>query len=90
MGLIQREIERAGISTIGISFVRRFSEKVKPPRTLFVNSPYGCPMGTSIDAAHQRAVLSAMLKALDSIETPGDIIILPMKFTEPVFIKLEK
>ena len=74
MGLIQRAIEQIQISTIGISFVRRFSEKVKPPRTLFINSPFGRPMGSPHDVKHQRMLLAAMLKTLFEIKTPGEIV----------------
>ena len=77
MGLIQREIEGVGISTIGISVVRRFSEKIKPPRTIFLPWPFGHPLGEPFNVAQQRTVLEDAFDALYSIETPGTIIDLP-------------
>ena len=80
MGLIQREIERKGISTVGISIVRRFSEEIKPPRTVFLRWPYGHPLGEPFNVAQQRTVLIDALNALYSIKTPGEIIDLPYKW----------
>lgn len=80
MGLIQREIEAAGISTISISIVRSLSEKIKPPRTVFLPWPFGHPMGEPFNAAQQRTVLVAALDALYSISTPAQIVDLPYKW----------
>jgi D-proline reductase (dithiol) PrdB len=80
VGLIQREIERVGISTIGISTVRRFAEKIKPPRTVFLDWPFGHPLGEPFNVAQQKAVLSDALKALYSVKTPGEIVNLPFKW----------
>ncbi len=74
MGLIQREIERAGISTISISIVRSFSEKIRPPRTVFLDWPFGHPLGKPFNVAQQRSVLMASFRALYSIRTPGEIV----------------
>jgi hypothetical protein len=80
VGLIQREIEATGISTIGISIVRSFSEKIKPPRTVFLPFPFGHPMGEPFNVAQQRTVLIAAFDALYSISTPAEIIDLPYKW----------
>jgi D-proline reductase (dithiol) PrdB len=74
VGLIQREIESSGISTIGISIVRSFSEKIKPPRTVFLDWPFGHPLGKPFNVAQQRSVLMAAFNALYSIKTPGEIV----------------
>jgi D-proline reductase (dithiol) PrdB len=73
VGLIQREIEKAGIPTIGISIVREYSEKVRPPRTLFLKWPFGHPVGEPDNIPQQRAVLFEAFKALYEIDTPGEI-----------------
>lgn len=77
MGLIQRQIERAGIPTIGISIVRAFSEKVRPPRTVFLDWPFGHPLGEPFNPPQHEAVLKAALRALQEIQTPGQILDLP-------------
>jgi len=80
VGLIQREIERAGIPTIGISIVRDYAAKVKPPRTVFLRWPFGHPLGEPFHAAQQRVVLAEAFRALCSIERPGEIRDLPFRW----------
>lgn len=78
--MIQREIEKAGISTIGISILRKFSEKVKPSRTIYLRWPFGHPLGEPFNLAQQRVVLIEAFKALYSINKPGQIIDIPFKW----------
>ncbi|HEY5673115.1 MAG TPA: hypothetical protein VIR78_05380 [Malonomonas sp.] len=80
MGLIQREIERAGIPTIGISIVREYSEKVRPPRTLFLRWPFGHPLGEPHNRPQQRAVLLEAFRALYQIEQAGSIVDSPFRW----------
>ncbi len=80
MGLIQREIEREGIPTMGISIVRDYSVKVKPPRTVFLRWPFGHPLGDPFNKAQQRVVLAEAFRALCSIEQRGEIRDLPYRW----------
>ena len=80
MGLIQRAIEAEGIPTAGVSIVREFTERIRPPRSVFVNFPMGRPMGRAQDDKTQRAVLLAALDTLNTIKEPGSIIDLPLKW----------
>jgi hypothetical protein len=80
VGLIQREIEKTGIATIGISIVREFTEKVRPPRTVFLRWPFGHPLGEPGKIQQQRAVLLEAFRALYRIATPGEIIDLPFRW----------
>ncbi|MBI1911351.1 MAG: hypothetical protein HYS21_05065 [Deltaproteobacteria bacterium] len=80
MGLIQREIERHGISTIGVSIVRKFTEEVKPPRSVFVKWPLGHPLGEPFKVDQQKKVIESAFKALQKIDTPGTIIDLPFRW----------
>jgi hypothetical protein len=77
LGLIQREVEKAGIPTVGISIVRKISESVKPPRTVFLSWPFGHPLGEPFNISQQRTVLMDALRALSSMKVPGTIIDLP-------------
>jgi len=78
--LIQREIEKVGIATIGISIVREYSEKVKPPRTVYLRWPFGHPVGEPGNILQQRAVVLEALRALYQIKEPGTIIDLPFRW----------
>ena len=74
MGLIQRIIEQAGIPTVSISIVREYTEKVKPPRAVFLRWPFGHPLGEAGNVNQQAAVLGKTFEALFAIDTPGTIV----------------
>jgi D-proline reductase (dithiol) PrdB len=74
VGLIQREIEKTGIPTIGISLVRDYSEKIKPPRTVFLKWPFGHSLGEPYNVAQHRVVILSAFKALYTIKRPGEIV----------------
>ncbi len=80
VGLIQRKIEQSGIPTIGISLVREYTEKVKPPRTLFLDWPLGHPLGEPFNKKQHLAVLLKTFKKLYSISIPGTIYDLNFKW----------
>jgi hypothetical protein len=62
--VLARALEQAGISTTSISLVREHTEKVKPPRALFVPFPFGMALGRPGDPALQHRVLRAALDLL--------------------------
>jgi hypothetical protein len=66
--VLARVIEGHGIATTSISMVREHTEKVKPPRALWVPFPYGHALGRPGDAALQHRVLRA---ALDLLAEPA-------------------
>jgi len=68
VGVIQREIERAGVATVSISLVREFTEKVRPPRALWVPFPFGRPFGAPRNVKVQRQVL---VRALSLLAAPS-------------------
>jgi len=74
VGLIQRVIEAAGIPTVGISVNRPYTEKVKPPRSIFLKWPFGHPLGEPERIDQQTAVLNKAFEVLRTIESPGEII----------------
>ena len=74
MGLIQREVEKAGIPTISISILRKLTEEVKPPRAVFLKWPFGHPLGEPGNVAQQMTVLRDAFQALEEIKKPGTII----------------
>jgi D-proline reductase (dithiol) PrdB len=69
---VQRVLEAAGLSTVSLSLVRMYSEKVRPPRALFVPFPFGAPCGMPGDASQQTEVLRAALSLF--AETSGPIL----------------
>ncbi|MEJ2469742.1 MAG: hypothetical protein P8Y96_01310 [Desulfuromonadales bacterium] len=80
MGLVQRAIEKAGIPTVGITIVRDYTEKVRPPRSIFLKWPFGHPLGEPGHVRQQRAVILEAFRALYTISEPGTIIDLPFRW----------
>ena len=80
MGLVQREIEKAGIPTIGVSIVREYTEKVQPPRTVYVKWPFGHPLGEPGNVRQQRAVILEAFRVLYESAAPGEIVDLPFRW----------
>ena len=74
MGLIQRAIEAAGIPTVGISILKEVTQKVRPPRAIFLRYPLGHPLGEAFHATQQRTILSDALSALETVTQPGTIL----------------
>lgn len=64
MGLIQSVIERSGIPTVSLTVCKELTEKVRPPRALFVDRPFGYPLGAPEDAGLQTRILLAALALL--------------------------
>jgi len=89
VGLIQREIEKTGIPTIGVSIVRAYSEKVKPPRTVFLRWPFGHPFGEPFNVAQQRVVLAEALRALYTMQKPATILDLPYRWRRERYEKID-
>jgi D-proline reductase (dithiol) PrdB len=68
VGLIQSIIEKAGIPTASVTLLREITERVAPPRALFVDFPLGYPLGAPNDAALQtRIILSAFEMLAESV-----------------------
>jgi hypothetical protein len=68
--VLARALEAEGVATVTISMVREHTEKVKPPRALFVPFPFGHALGRPGDAALQHRVLAAALALLDEPAGP--------------------
>jgi len=68
--VLARIIEAAGIATVSLSLVREHTEKIKPPRALYVPFPFGLAVGHPKNAAEQRAVLDAAFAMLDAPAGP--------------------
>ncbi len=85
VGLVQREIEYQGISTVGISIVREISEKVKPPRTYFLKYPFGHAVGEPFNKNQQITIFKECLDVLESTQEPGVIIDSPYRWRRHQF-----
>ena len=70
MGGLAHYLESAGIATTQLSLVRIHSEKIRPPRALWVPFELGRPLGVPGDAEFQKRVLRACLSLFDAQSGP--------------------
>ena len=69
VGLVQSVIERAGIPTVSITLLREVTERVRPPRALFVDRPLGFPLGEPHNGPLQKAItMSALALVSEPVE----------------------
>ncbi len=70
MGLVQGELEGAGIATTGITLLPEITARIRPPRALAVPFPLGYPLGEPNDPAGQRRILRAALELTAREDVP--------------------
>ena len=63
-------MEEEGIPTVNISLIRPHTEKIRPPRSLWVPFELGRPLGVPNDAVFQKRVLLSLLKLLERADGP--------------------
>ncbi len=79
MGLIQRAIEASGIPTVSVSLLRDVTEKLRPPRAVFLRWPFGHPLGEPFARAQQMTVIHDALAMLYT-SSPGALVALPYRW----------
>jgi hypothetical protein len=82
VGLVQREIETAGFSTITVSNIPDLTAAASVPRIAAIEYPFGLTAGLPGDDTGQRAALRATLAALQEMSTPGSVCHLPFALPE--------
>lgn len=70
MSAVAHYIEDAGVPTTGISLVREQTERMRPPRALWVPFPLGRPFGAADDAVFQLRVLRSALALFERTDGP--------------------
>lgn len=70
MGVIARVLEAAGLATTSISLVREHTEKVRPPRALFVPYAFGYTLGQPGEPDLQGDILRRALGLLTQPQGP--------------------
>jgi len=71
--VLARVIEAAGISTVLVTMMPYWSDKVGVPRTLGVEFPFGHPLGHAGDRDEQLAVIREALRVLREAREPGTV-----------------
>jgi hypothetical protein len=69
--VLARTLEAAGLSTVLVTNMPFWSEKIGTSRTLAVEFPFGHLLGMPGDAAQQMRVIRAALQVLETADKPG-------------------
>lgn len=64
VSLVAAGLEEQGISTVVVQLLRMVTERVRPPRALFVPFRHGYPLDSPHNPEKQRAVITAALDLL--------------------------
>jgi hypothetical protein len=81
--VLARTLEATGLSTILVTPMPFWAEKIGVPRTLAVEFPFGHTLGQPHDAAQQRQVIHQALQVLETAQVPGTIVHSPETWPVP-------
>ena len=74
VGLIARQVEEAGISTLCLTSARDITRAAWPPRGAFLDFPLGHTAGRPNQPDLNRSIMIDALAALETIDEPGRIV----------------
>jgi D-proline reductase (dithiol) PrdB len=77
VGLLAREIEACGVTTVALANVRELAEEIRAPRMLSLHWPFGHALGEPEARDQQRAILHDMFSMAAAAPRPGLIVQLP-------------
>lgn len=83
MPVLARTLEAAGLSTIVVTNMPFWAEKIGVPRMLAVEFPFGHTLGQPHDLAQQMRVIHQALEVLETAKSPGTIIHSPETWPVP-------
>ena len=74
MPVLARTLETNGISTVLVTMMPLWAERIGTPRTLAVEFPFAHTLGMPGDREQQMRVIHQALEVLESAEEPGAIV----------------
>jgi hypothetical protein len=81
--VLARTLEEAGLSTVLVTVMPFWAEKVGAPRTLAVEFPFAQTLGRANDSEQQKRVILQALEVLETAEGPGSIVHSPEAWPQP-------
>jgi hypothetical protein len=78
--VLARTLESAELSTILVTTMPFWAEKIGVPRTLAVEFPFGHTLGQPHDRPQQMRVIHQALRVLETAKAPGTIVHSPEKW----------
>jgi D-proline reductase (dithiol) PrdB len=80
VGLLAREIEARGVTTVALALVKEVALAAHAPRFLYLHWPFGHALGEPGNVAQHRTVLHDMLSMAASAPRPGLVVDLPYRW----------
>ena len=71
--MLARTFEEAGLSTVLVTMMPYWAERLGVPRTVGVEFPYGHPLGRPGDRDTQTGIIREALRLLEEATGPGEI-----------------
>ncbi len=81
--MLARTLEEAGLSTVMVTTMPYWAEKVGVPRTLGIEFPFGHTLGRPNDPEGQMRVIGEALTVLETADEPGSIVHSEETWPEP-------
>jgi D-proline reductase (dithiol) PrdB len=85
VGLLAREIEARGVTTVGLALVKEVAVAARAPRFLYLHWPFGHALGEPGNVAQQRTVLHDMLAMATGAPRPGLVLDLPYRWRRETY-----
>ena len=89
MGLLAREIEACGVTTVALALVRELAVAVKAPRMLFLHWPFGHALGEPGNRLQQRTILHDAFSMARAAPRPGLVIDLPYQWRRQQYAPID-
>jgi len=80
VGLLAREIEAHGVTTVALALVRELATQVKAPRMLYLHWPFGHALGEPGNRDQQYTILHDLFSMAHLDPRPGLIVDLPYQW----------
>ena len=81
--MLAQEFEKAGVSTVMVTMMPYWAEKLGTPRTVGVEVPFGHAFGMPGDREMQMSVVRAALSLLEDAREPGAMREIEIEWPQP-------
>ena len=89
MGLLAREIEACGVTTVALALVHELAVAVKAPRMLFLHWPFGHALGEPGNYLQQRTILHDAFSMARVAPHPGLVVNLPYQWRREQYVPID-
>ena len=89
MGLLAREIEACGVTTVALALVRELAVAVKAPRMLYLHWPFGHALGEPGNRLQQLTILRDAFSMARDAPRPGLVVDLPYQWRRQRYVPID-